>query len=188
MYLALEGIDTCGKSTQLQLLRQALPDAVFTKEPGGSRVGAKLREILLEGEPLDYRTEYLLFLADRARHIEEIVRPNLSRHIVSDRSVISGLAYSHEAIKEDFLLSSTLFAVDGVLPNLAVLLWLDESELTRRLGTKAPDRVEERGIEYLLRVQDSMPKAAEMLGIRCEIMDARESMETIHNNILRFLR
>lgn len=168
MYVVIEGIDTCGKSTQIALLKEALPQAVFTKEPGGTAIGLKLREILLGDYEIDERAEFLLFLADRAEHRAEVVQLNQkqNRLLISDRGLVSGLAYSDGVFDEDFIIDATKFAMDGIVPDLVVLLELDEAELGKRLGAKEHDRIEKQGMEYLLGVQANMEKYAQKLGIR----------------------
>ena len=97
MYVVIEGIDTSGKSTQIQELKLALQEAIFTFEPGATPLGKKLRKILLEDSiELDSRAEMLLFLADRAQHAHEILKANPDKLIISDRSLISGMAYAKE--------------------------------------------------------------------------------------------
>ena len=76
MYVVIEGIDTAGKSTQLEILKNKFPNAIFTKEPGGTALGIKLREMILNGEPSSKTAEMFLFLADRAEHTQEIILKN----------------------------------------------------------------------------------------------------------------
>ena len=78
MYLVIEGIDTAGKSTQLDLLQKKHSNAIFTKEPGGTKIGLKLRSMALNGEAKSPIAEMFLFLADRAEHIEEVINTNKS--------------------------------------------------------------------------------------------------------------
>ncbi|PKN14667.1 MAG: dTMP kinase, partial [Deltaproteobacteria bacterium HGW-Deltaproteobacteria-24] len=75
MYVVIEGIDTAGKSTQLDLLKVNHPNAIFTKEPGGTAIGQKLRAMALSAEAKSKVAEMFLFLADRAEHIQEIIKP-----------------------------------------------------------------------------------------------------------------
>jgi dTMP kinase len=190
MYLAIEGVDTCGKSTQIELLKNAFPDAVFTKEPGGTELGVKFREILLGEYDIDKRAEFLLFLADRAQHSAEVLAPNLAQNrvVISDRSMISGLAYSRGLFDEKFLLDATLFAMNGKKPDIVILLKLKEEELTKRLGDKAHDRIEKQGIEYLLSVQSSIEYCSNLLGIRIIVVDASESRESIFAQISNIIK
>lgn len=187
MYVALEGIDTAGKSTQINLLKQRFPQAVFTCEPGGSKLGLKLREILLGKEmELCKESEFLLFLADRAEHIHRIVLPNLEKLIVSDRSLISGIAYAKD-IELSKALEFNLFATQGVLPDLVVLLELDKQELEKRLNAKHQDKIEQRGIGFLLEIQKRMIEACEKLKIPLIRIDAQENIEQIHQEITQSL-
>jgi len=185
MYLVLEGIDTAGKSTQMEALRGLFPEAVFTKEPGGTPTGAQIRQLILETGVRSERAELLLFLADRSEHIEEVVIPNRSGIIISDRSVISGMAYAmvKQAFAPDELLRLNRFATGGILPDFAVILKLREEELVRRLGTKTHDAIESRGTEYLLAIQDELEQAARLLGIPTLVIDAALDVETITEQI-----
>ncbi|MEO1937666.1 MAG: dTMP kinase, partial [Sulfurimonas sp.] len=94
MYIAIEGIDTAGKSTQIAALQKHFPNAIITKEPGGTAIGAEIRSLVLSAKAQSKKAEFLLFLADRAEHIQEVIKPNLDKMIISDRSVVSGVAYA----------------------------------------------------------------------------------------------
>ena len=94
MYIAIEGIDTAGKTTQIERLKKHFPDAIITKEPGGTSIGKEIREMVLSAKAQSKKAEFLLFLADRAEHIKEVVEPNLDKMIISDRSAVSGVAYA----------------------------------------------------------------------------------------------
>lgn len=185
MYLVLEGIDTAGKSTQMDALRTLFPEAVLTKEPGGTPTGEQIRTLLLETGVRSERAELLLFLADRSEHIEEVVLPNRNGMIISDRSLISGMAYAmvKQAFSTDELLWLNRFATGGILPDFAVILKLSEAELIRRLGAKTHDAIEARGTEYLLNIQDELEHAAHILGIPTLVIDAALDVETITEQI-----
>lgn len=153
MYVALEGIDTCGKSTQIAALREHFPQAIFTKEPGGSALGATLRELILQAHTQNHiskEAEFFLFLADRAEHIDKIIKPNMHRLIIADRSLISGIAYANDLESRAINLTCT----QGIVPDLCFVFVLDEPTLQARLGSKAKDSIEMRGLEYLLAIQD----------------------------------
>ena len=185
MYLVLEGIDTAGKSTQMDALRQLFPAAVFTKEPGGTPAGEQIRRLILETGVRSDRAEMLLFLADRSEHVAEVIIPNRSGLIVSDRSVVSGMAYAmvKQAFDIEELLRLNRFATAGILPDFAVILHLKEEELVRRLGTKSHDAIESRGTEYLLGIQDELEHAARLLGIPTLVIDASLDVVTITEQI-----
>ena len=186
MYIAIEGIDTAGKSTQIARLKETYPDAIITKEPGATAVGSKIRDIVLSGEVQSAKAEFLLFLADRAEHMQEVVVPNLDKLVISDRSVVSGVAYAlvQESISETAILHLNRFATDGNYPELLFLLQLSKEELTYRLSQKELDGIELRGTEYLLNIQDALVKAAELLKIELVIIDASKPIEEITQEII----
>ncbi|WP_345978409.1 dTMP kinase [Sulfurimonas sp. HSL3-2] len=189
MYIAIEGIDTAGKSTQIKALSEKYPDAIITKEPGATRLGTKLREIVLFSEIKSPVAELLIFLADRAEHIAEVVEPNLDKRIISDRSVISGIAYADVVghFEIDRLVELNRFTCNGVFPKKAVVLKLSRDELTYRLSQKEHDKIEKRGIDYLLEIQDSLIKAAKALGVELLEIDASLDINEITNKIINFI-
>ncbi len=190
MYIAIEGIDTAGKSTQIARLAEAYPDAIITKEPGATKIGEKIRDIVLSGEVQSAKAEFLLFLADRAEHMQEVVRPNLDKLVISDRSVVSGVAYAlvQESISQTAILHLNRFATDGNYPEILFLLQLSEKELTFRLSQKELDGIELRGTEYLLGIQDALIKAAELLEIELVIIDASNTIEDITEEIINKIK
>jgi len=190
MYIAIEGIDTAGKSTQIARLAEAYPDAVITKEPGATKIGEKIRDIVLSGEVQSAKAEFLLFLADRAEHMQEVVRPNLDKLVISDRSVVSGVAYAlvQESISQTAILHLNRFATDGNYPEILFLLQLSEKELTFRLSQKELDGIELRGTEYLLGIQEALIKAAELLKIELVIIDASNTIEDITEEIINKIK
>ena len=153
MYIVIEGIDTAGKSTQLDILQKTYKDAIFTKEPGGTKIGLKLRQMVLNGEAKSKIAEMFLFLADRAEHIEECIKNNLNKTIISDRSMISGISYasSTSSLDLNILTSLNLIATNNILPSHIIILELSKEELINRLSQKKHDAIEARGIEYLLK-------------------------------------
>ena len=190
MYIAIEGIDTAGKSTQVALLQRAFPSAIMTKEPGGTDAGVKIRDIVLNHSLQSSKAEFLLFLADRAEHITQVIQPNIGTMIISDRSVVSGVAYAlvKGDISETALLHMNRFATDGIYPKKVFLLKLTRSELENRLSQKELDGIEARGITYLLEIQDALIKAAQMLAIDLVTIDACQSIETISNTIINTIK
>lgn len=186
MYVVIEGIDTAGKSTQLELLKNKLPNAVFTKEPGGTPIGVKLRSMALGGEAKSKIAEMFLFLADRAEHIEEVVKPNLDRIVVSDRSLISGIAYASQ-LNIDSLIELNLIATDDIFPTHIILLQLFPDELKYRLSQKENDSIELRGIDYLINIQNRMIEILKKLNVNHLIIDASLKIEEIEKKIEDFI-
>jgi dTMP kinase len=185
MYIAVEGVDTAGKSTQLARLQGHFPEALFIREPGETPIGKRIRELVL-GEELSPRGELLLFLADRAETVEQVVRPALSRGrlVFSDRSLLSGIGYSLPFFPLPQLLELNRFATGGLFPDLAILLELGREELERRLRLKKGDRIEGRGVEYLLQVQEGIKRGAEQLGIELVVIDGEQPVEEVERAIL----
>ncbi|WP_295140468.1 dTMP kinase [uncultured Campylobacter sp.] len=190
MYVIFEGIDGAGKSTQIARLAAAFPQAIVTKEPGGTKLGENLREILLKENGLDKRAEILLFLADRAEHFGKIIKPNSDKMILSDRGFVSGMAYALAGGNFSFeeLLSLNKFALQGNFPQKIVFFKANESTLRSRLGSRTQmDGIESRGFEYLLRVQDAMEEILQKLDIRYVTIDAALDEEKITNLIKEFI-
>ena len=190
MYILFEGIDGAGKSTQIARLAAAFPQAIVTKEPGGTKLGENLREILLKENNLDKRAEILLFLADRAEHFGKIIKPNLDKMILSDRGFVSGMAYALAGGNFSFeeLLNLNKFALQGNFPQKIVFFKADESTLRSRLNSRAQmDGIEARGFGYLLRVQDAMEEILQKLDVCYVTIDAAWNKEKITNLIKEFI-
>jgi dTMP kinase len=185
MYIALEGIDTAGKSTQIEALKVLYPNAIFTKEPAGSKIGDKIRTLILENN-LDARSEFFLFLADRSEHIKDVIAPNKDKLIISDRSAISGMSYAQEISQED-IISFNKIATQDNFPNKIIILHLQKDELIKRLSNKQNDKIEQRGIEYLLDIQEKMIVFCEKLNIEYLKIDAKEQKDIITKKITDFI-
>ena len=186
MYIAIEGIDTAGKSTQISNLSKHFPNAIITKEPGATDIGKEIRDMVLSARAKSKKAEFLLFLADRAEHIKEVIEPNLSKMIISDRSAVSGVAYAlvQEEISEKALVHLNNFATNGIYPQKVFLLKLTKEELEFRLSQKELDGIELRGAEYLLRIQDAIIEATKLLNLELIEVDATKSREEITKEIL----
>lgn len=190
MYILFEGIDTCGKSTQIELMAKTHPEVIITKEPGGTSFGKKAREILLTDSLSSKRAELLLFLADRAEHYEEVVKPNRDKLVLSDRGFLSGIGYALASSDFDFdlLILLNKFALQDHLPDKVILFLMDFETLKERMSQKSLDGIELRGLEYLLSVQKHMKESLIKLGIPHLFVDATQSIDTIHTQINNFLR
>jgi dTMP kinase len=155
-FIVFEGGEASGKSTQSQRLARRL-DAVHTREPGGTAIGAKLRALLLDArtEGLDDRAEALLMAADRAQHVAEVVRPALAagRHVVSDRYIGSTLAYQGHGrgLGVVDLRRISAWAAADLWPDLIVLLDVPRDVAAQRT-VAAPDRLEAAGAPFHDRV------------------------------------
>ena len=190
MYVLFEGIDTCGKSTQIELISQKHPEIIITHEPGGTAFGKKAREILLSDSLASKRAELLLFLADRAEHYQEVILPNSDRFVISDRGFLSGIGYALANGDFDFdeLVNLNKFALEGHFPDKIILFLTDMKTLEERTSAKSLDGIELRGLEYLLRVQEHMKQTILKLDIPHLFVDATLDIETIHTQITDYLR
>jgi dTMP kinase len=161
--IAFEGVEGSGKSTQLELLRQALVgrgrEVVVTREPGGTPAGERMRAVLLDpGVELHPRAEALLFAAARAELVDAVIRPALERGavVLCDRYLDSSLAYQGDArgLGRGPVTEVNRFATGGLLPDLVVLLDLDPaSGLRRRSGEL--DRIEAQDLAFHRRVRQA---------------------------------
>jgi dTMP kinase len=151
-FVVVEGGDGSGKSTQCARLADAVRsrglDLVATVEPGGSRLGAELRRLLLDGGAVEPRAEALMMAADRAEHVATVVRPALARGawVVSDRHVPSSLVYQG-VVRElgvDAVAALSAFATDDLVPDLVVVLDVDDATADARRASGS-DRLEREG-------------------------------------------
>lgn len=192
MYVIFEGVDTSGKSTQVEFFAQRHADVLATKEPGGTQTGQKIRSMILDGEDkLSFNAELFLFLADRALHYEQVVKEaRETKMVISDRGFLSGIAYAcanHPEIKREFLLSLNQFALGNHYPEKIVLFKTNEALLMQRLAGKSHDSIEQRGLSYLLQIQAIMQEVLRTLNIPFIEVDASWEKERIYKTIEDFI-
>ena len=192
-FLSFEGGDGSGKSTQLDLLADWLRgsghEVVVTREPGGTPLGTKLRHIVLDAHNADVispRAEALIYAADRADHVERVVRPALERGavVITDRYVDSSLAYQGAgralSAREVELLSQ--WATQGLMPDVTILMDLDPLEAARRRKTPA-DRLELESVDFHRRVRNRYLELATAEPERFVVINAMEPIEQIAGRI-----
>ncbi len=188
LFISFEGIDGVGKSTQIDLLTKHLDELgrnyVQTLEPGGTELGVEIRHLLLhrKGEVAP-RAEALLYAADRAHHVATMVRPALESgtDVVMDRYLDSSVAYQGAGRELDAteIRNLSLFAVQGLLPHLTILLDLEASAaLARRSKTgEEPDRLEREKTDFFEAVRQGYLALAAAEPDRFFIVDARQSVD-----------
>lgn len=194
LFITLEGGDGVGKSTQAALLEEWLTSrgrsVVRTREPGGTAVGVEIREIVLHHRgDIAPRAEALLYAADRAHHIATLVRPALERGdvVVQDRYIDSSVAYqgAGRVLDADQVRDLSLWAAEGLLPDLTILLDLDETTARSRLDTSRTryDRLEAERSEFHARVRAAYLALAEAEPGRFLVVDASRPVEDIASEI-----
>jgi dTMP kinase len=191
LLVTLEGIDRSGKTTQARMLVEALgADAVAVRDPGGTEIGERVREILKDprGE-IGAATEALLFAAARAEACRQVIRPALEagRIVVSDRFVDSSVAYQGAArgLGVDEVLEVNRFATGGLTPDLTILLAIDPGDALRRAGQT--DRFESEGRELQERVADAYERLAEAEPGRIRRIDADRDPAEVHADVIELV-
>lgn len=187
-FIALEGGDGAGKSTQAEALAEWIRakghEVVVTREPGATPVGKRLRSILLDvsSAGLSHRAEALLYAADRAEHVDTVVRPALERGavVISDRYIDSSVAYQGAGrdLSPTEIARINRWATDGLVPHLTVLLDVSP-EIARERFTEAPDRLESEPAEFHARVRSGFLTLAASDPGRYLVVDAGQEPEAV---------
>lgn len=187
-FIALEGGDGAGKSTQAEALAEWIRakghEVVVTREPGATPVGKRLRSILLDvsSAGLSHRAEALLYAADRAEHVDTVVRPALERGavVISDRYIDSSVAYQGAGrdLSPTEVARINRWATDGLVPHLTVLLDV-APETARERFTEAPDRLESEPAEFHARVRSGFLTLAASDPGRYLVVDAGQEPEAV---------
>ena len=188
MFLVFEGGEGSGKTTQMELLREHLVarghKVVVTAEPGGTAIGQKLRELLLDpaNAGLSDKAEALLYAADRAQHVDELIRPALDEGaiVICDRYIDSSIAYQGlvRGLGADQIRSISRWGTGALFPDMVFLLDYEASLGLERAGD-APDRIEQEGIEFHRRVREAYRLLAERHANRYLIIDGSKSQQEV---------
>jgi dTMP kinase len=195
MFVTFEGLDGCGKTTQARLLARALEeegvDVVSTREPGGTPLGEAIRELVLHGDHVAPWAEAALYAAARAQHVEELIRPALSRGatVVCDRYLDSSVAYqgAGRGLGVEEVLALNVTVVGGLLPDRTFLVEIDAETASARVGPRR-DRIEQAGREFWPRVADAYRALAERYPERYVVVDGRRSIADVAAEVRDHLR
>lgn len=195
LFITFEGADGCGKTTQLTLLDEYFNKAgrktLITREPGAGILGAKIREILLnyDGE-VSPNCESFLFLADRAQHVEGMIKPALEEGtiVLCDRYTDSTLAYQGYGRELDMERIKYLndLATSGLKPDLTVVFDVDIETSLSRVG-KSKDRMESAGVDFFNRVRRGYLEIAKQEPCRVKIIDSSDTIENVHKKVVEIV-
>lgn len=195
LFITFEGADGCGKTTQIELLNKYLQEkgmkTLLTREPGGKGLGVKLREILLnyEGE-VSPRAESFLFLADRAQHIDCIIKPAVKQGtiVLCDRHTDSTVAYQGYGrgldLEQIHFLNN--IATGGMKPDLTIVFDIDIETSMSRVGNNK-DRMESAGIDFFNRVRAGYLEIAKAEPERVNIINSSDTIENIHKKVVELI-
>jgi dTMP kinase len=197
IFITLEGPEGAGKTTQLKLLSKHLEDSgiehVVTRDPGGTALGKPIRRILLSSEsevhPL---TELLLYEADRAQNVSEIIVPNLraGKVVFCDRYIDSTAAYQGfgRGIDEKLIDLLNGIATNGLMPDLTILFDIESSEGLSRLHPSGHDRLEREALEFHRRVREGYLEISKRNPERWRIIDAAAPMSSVQEDLRRLVQ
>ena len=196
LFITFEGGDGCGKTTQIKLLDEYLQSkgyqTLVTREPGSKGLGVKLREILLnyDGE-VSPTCESFLFLADRAQHVDCIIKPALQKGVIvlCDRHTDSTVAYQGygRGLNIEQIHKLNNIATGGLKPDLTIVLDVDVETSQQRVG-KEKDRMESAGIEFFEKVRQGFLEIAKQEPNRVKVVDSTKSIDTIHKEIVELIQ
>ncbi len=195
-FVTLEGPEGAGKTTQVKLLATKLTELniphLITRDPGGTPLGKQIRRILLSpGSNVAPMAELLLYQADRAQHVEELIRPALEegKLVICDRYVDSTIAYQGygRGIDLDLIRQLSQMATGGLKPVLTILFDIDSEEGLGRLHPGGHDRMEREELAFHKRVRDGYHKLAAAEPERWRILDATKPLSTVQEQFQKIL-
>ncbi len=196
-FIVIEGIDGCGKTTQIDELSKWLPDSglinkgsklITTREPGGSDLGKRLRRLILDNNENNQPSslaELLLYSADRAEHVSKIISPALNNNdwVISDRFSDSTLAYQGYGRNINLKIIKNIESIvcQGESPDLTFFLEISPEESILRRKNEIPDRIESEGIKFLEKVNEGFKIIAKEK--KWIVISASQNIKTISNQI-----
>ena len=192
MFITLDGIDGVGKSTQIKRLLgyfEAIgEETLLVRDPGTTRIGGKLRELLLESDlELHRRTEAMLFMASRCEMVETILLPAIAdgKTVISDRFLLANVVYQSVGgvVQPDLLWKMGRLANGGLIPDLTILLDMPAQRSMERLGNEK-DRMESRGVDYMEEVRQAFLQQLPHSSDNTLVINADQSPEDVSREML----
>ncbi len=198
IFITVEGTDGSGKSTQIKLLMEYLKskgcDILFTREPGGTQISEKIRDIILDvnNKEMTGMTEALLYAASRAQHVEEKIIPavNAGKIVICDRFVDSSIAYQGYArgLGSDLIMQINKFAVNGSMPDITLFFDLSpEKGILRKKNERELDRMELEKLDFHKKVYDGYKYLCEKYPDRIKVIDADNTVQNVHEYVVNKL-
>lgn len=197
LFITFEGSDGAGKSTQIQLAKEYLEsigiNPIMTREPGGTSISEKLRDILLDKENSEMSpiAEMMIYASARAQLVAEVIRPAMARGevVVCDRYIDSSIAYQGYGRGLGSMVEEVnKVAIDGMMPDITFFLDLDPAVGRSRIQSDAMDRLEQEKLDFHYRVYNGYKAVAEADPERVAVIDASRSIEEISAEIRSILR
>jgi len=199
-FITFEGIDGCGKSTQLASVAKILDEkgvpVVVSREPGGTLISEKIREILLSpsNSEMVNECEILLYCAARAQHIREKILPaiNDGKIVLCDRFQEATFAYQGYGrnIPLDVLTSINAYATGGLNPDLTFIFDLSVETSIQRMAkiNKAKDRLEQNGVEFFQRIRNGFQELSQRAPDRIRVIDAEQTIDHVSDQVIKIIQ
>jgi len=197
--VVFDGSNGAGKTTVIKSVEKHLLskgfDVLLTREPGGTPIGEKIREVILDPSTpeMSFMTELMLFGAGRAQHIQEKIIPALSegKIVISDRFDAATFSFQHFArgIDLDTIIKINDLALNGFSPNMNIILDLDPAEGLKRVQNRGEglDRLEDEKADFLIRARNGYLKQAEQSPEKFEVIDAAQSKEKVLEDVIHVI-
>lgn len=198
LFITVEGTDGCGKTTQIKLMEEYLRSKgytiVFTREPGGTRIGEEIRSLILEPSNVEmgYIAEMLLYASSRAQHVSELVKPAVmsGKVVICDRFVDSSYVYQGFGRGIDFKVVESVnnIAIDGMIPDLTFFFDVSpEISLQRRIASTGADRIENENMEFHRKVYEGYKKLISIYPDRIKSIDSSRDIASIFEEVKGWL-
>ncbi len=198
LFISIEGTDGAGKSTQIELLKKYFiekgRDVIVTREPGGTPIGEKIREIILDNNnsEMSHITEAMLYAASRAQHVNEKIKPALmqGKIIICDRFIDSSIAYQSAArgISREVIVDINKYAIDGIMPDITLYFDITPEEgIKRKKNMHDLDRIEKEKEDFHKRVYEGYQLLVKMYPERIKRIDASKDIYDVHNQVLKYI-